>query len=173
MALRKCGLFTAALICFVLSACQPTSTLGEKAAAPDPAPINALREQFVAAFNAGNAAEVANVYTDDAILMLPYEPAFEGKQAIQAAFEALFQNNADNTLKLTMTAQEIQIAGDWAYERGASSMTVTPKAGGKPIEDSRKYLVIFKRLPGGTWKAHRDTDSSNYPLPEPPGPKKN
>lgn len=173
MALRKCDLLTTALVCIVLSACQPASGPGEKAAAPDPAPINALRDQFVAAFNAGNAAEVANIYTDDAILMLPNEPAFEGKQAIQAGFQALFQNNSDNTLRLTMTAQEIQIAGDWAYERGTSSMTITPKAGGKPIEDSRKYLVIFKRLSGGPWKAHRDTDSSNYPLPEPPGEKKN
>jgi len=169
MTLRKCGLLTVVLGCIVLTACQPTSRPGEKAAAPDPATFNALRDQFIAAVNAGNAAEVANVYTDDAILMLANYPAFEGKPAIQGAFQALFQNN---TVKMAMTAQEIQIAGDWAYERGASSATFTPKAGGKPIEDSRKYLVILKRLPDGSWKVHRDTDSSNYPLPEPPGREK-
>ena len=169
MTVHTFSLFTAALICVGLSACQRTSARGEKTAPPDRAPINALREQFVAAFNAGDAEAVASIYTDDAILMLPYQPAYEGKQAIQAAFQSLFQNNMESTLKLTMTPQEIEIAGDWAYERGTSSMTATPKAGGTPIEDSRKYLVIFKRLPGGIWKAHRDTDSSNCPLPQPPG----
>ena len=167
MRVRTCGRFTATLAGIVLAACQPTSAPGEKAAAHDPAPIHALRDQFVAAFNAGDAAAVANCYTDDAILMLAHYPAFAGKQAIQGAFQSLFQTGA---IKLTMTAQEIQIAGDWAYERGYSSMTVMPKAGNQPIQDSRKYLVILKRLPDGSWKAHRDTDSSNLPLPWPPGP---
>lgn len=170
MTLRKFGLFTLALVCIVLTACQPTSTPGEKAAAPpDPAPLNALRDQFMAAENAGNAAEVANLYTDDAIVMAPHEPAVEGRQAILASLQAFFQNN---TVKPTLTAQETQIAGDWAYERGTFSWTVTPKAGGKPIEDSGKYLVILKRLPDGSWKVHRDMDNSNNPLPVPPGRKK-
>jgi uncharacterized protein (TIGR02246 family) len=170
MTSRKLGLFTLALVCIALIACQPASTPAEKAAAaPDPAPISALRDQVTAAYNAGNAAEVANLYTDDAIVMAAHEPAVEGKQAIQASLQAFFQNN---TARMTLTAQETQIAGDWAYDRGAASMTVTPKAGGKPIADSGKYLTILKRLPGGSWKVHRGMDNSNNPLPMPPGRKK-
>ncbi len=127
----------------------------------DIAAINALREQFAAAFNSNDAVAAAAYFTDDAVLMFPDQPALEGKQAIQAALEDFFKQNA---AEIEHTPLETKVADDWAFDRGNITETVTPKAG-KPIERSLKYLVILKRQPDGSWKIHRDMDNSNVKEP--------
>jgi ketosteroid isomerase-like protein len=44
---------------------------------------------------------------------------------------------------------------------------MTPKAKGKPMEESSKYLVILKRQADGSWKISRDIENSNTPMPAP------
>jgi ketosteroid isomerase-like protein len=44
-------------------------------------------------------------------------------------------------------------------------MSIAPKAGGTPMEDAGKYLVILQRQPDGGWKVTRDIDNSSRPLP--------
>jgi uncharacterized protein (TIGR02246 family) len=142
----------------VLAGCQTAPEAEQKRdTAADIQAINAGRDEFAAAFNSNNAAAVAAGYTDDAVLMFPDQPAIEGKQAIQAALEDYFKQNA---AKITHTPLETQVAGDWAYERGNITETVTPKSG-KTVEKSLKYLVILKRQADGSWKVHLDMDNSN------------
>lgn len=62
--------------------------------------------------------------------------------------------------KSRTTPLETQVAGDWAYERGNITETVTPKSG-KPLERSLKYLAILNRQADGAWKIHLDIDNSN------------
>jgi uncharacterized protein (TIGR02246 family) len=168
--LRFVKTFALASIMFA-AGCQPAPQPQQKAAAPpDPAPINALRDQFGAAYNSGDAAAVANLYSEDGVALPAHQPAIEGRAAIQQWLQGFF---AENTAKLVITSQELQIAGDWAYDRGMFTMTLTPKkGGGKPIEDAGKYLVILKRQADGAWKVHRDMDNSNNPMAPPPGARK-
>ena len=93
--------------------------------------------------------------------MFPYQEAYEGTQAIQAVLEDFFKQNA---ARITHTPLETEVAGDWAYERGSITETVTPKSG-KPMEKSLKYLVILKRQPDGSWKVYRDMDNNNLKEP--------
>ena len=170
MAFPKASLCALTLICLVLAACQPAPQSAQKAASQaDLSQINTLRDQFAAAYNAGDASAVARLYTDDAIMLPAHQPAVEGRQAIQASLQTTFQSH---TAKMVITPLETQVFGDWAYDRGAFSVTVTPKAGGKPVEDAGKYLVMLKRLPDGSWRVHRHIDNSNNPLPKPPAAKK-
>jgi ketosteroid isomerase-like protein len=71
--------------------------------------INALRDQYAAGFNSSNAAAVAASYTDDAVVMLPNQPAVEGRQAIQTMLEMYFKEQA---AKIGHTPLETQVAGD-------------------------------------------------------------
>ena len=100
--------------------------------------------------------------------MPPDQAAVEGKQAIQAMYEALFKENA---LKHAHAPLETQVAGDWAYQRGSYANTVSPKSG-KPTEQTGKYLLIAKRQPDGSWKWHRLIYNSNNPPPAAAGKKK-
>lgn len=137
-------------------------------AAADTAAIKALGDQYIAAVNSGDAAAVTATFTDDGIGMPPNQAAREGKQAIQANYEAMFKAY---TVKFAPTPLETQVAGDWAYGRGNYTWTATPKSG-KPLEDSGKYLNILKRQSDGSWKVYRLISNSNKPLPSAGGKKK-
>ena len=169
MTLRNVGLCAFALTSVLTFAgCQTTSKTDEKKdAAADTAAVNAIRGKFSTAFNSNDAAALAALYADDAIVMLANQPAVEGRPAIQSLYEAMFKANA---VKVAITPLETQVAGDWAYDRGNATTTMTPNSG-KPAEESVKYLVVLKRVPGGLWKVYRNIDNSNNPPPAPPGKK--
>jgi uncharacterized protein (TIGR02246 family) len=158
-------------VCFCVAAltsiltftgCQTAAPPEQKAdVAADIKAINAFRGQFAAAYDSNDAAAVAAFYANDATLMPPNQAAIEGRQGIQAMLEAYFKENA---AKIAHAPLETQVAGNWAYERGNATVTVTPKSG-KPREESIKYLVILKRQPDGFWKLHLDMDNSNLKTP--------
>ncbi len=170
MTLRNMSLGAFALILmFTFTACQTAPQVQPKSdVAAATKAINALRDQVMTAFNAGDAAAVAATYAEDAIMMNPDQPAAEGRQAIQAAYETLFKESKP---KIAFTPLETQVTGDWAYDRGNYTATMTPKSG-KPMEMSEKYLVICKLQPDGSWKVFREISNSNAPPPTTGGKKK-
>lgn len=56
----------------------------------DVAAIKMVLDDWVAAANAGDAAAMAALFTDDGILMLPNEPSVIGKEAIRSHLQAHF-----------------------------------------------------------------------------------
>jgi uncharacterized protein (TIGR02246 family) len=167
MTLRNVFLCAVALtLMLTFAGCQTAPQQEQKRdVAADTKAINALRDQVIAAFNSKDAAAMAATYADDAIMMSPSQAPVEGKQAIQAAYEVLFKGIVG---KVAFTPLETQVAGDWAYDRGNYTVTVTPKSG-KPTEAPYKYLVIVKRQPDGSWKLHREMSNSNAPPPSAAG----
>jgi uncharacterized protein (TIGR02246 family) len=125
---------------------------------PDPAPLNELRSKFQAAYNAVDAATLAQLYTDDAISLPDHHASVQGKSAIQQYYQDLFKEYGAT---ITITPADTEIVGDLAHEHGTFSITVTPKAGGDAVMDDGKYVVIFKRGADGVWKIHHDIDNSN------------
>ncbi|MEE8349277.1 MAG: SgcJ/EcaC family oxidoreductase [Acidobacteriota bacterium] len=124
--------------------------------------INQLPANYAAAENAGDLDGVVAVFTDDAIRMPPNAPALIGKESIRSWMQATFD---ENTHQLYNPLEEVQVSGDLAFGRGTYTTTMTPKAGGEPIQDEGKYLVIFQKQPDGSWKAIRDTWNSDNPPP--------
>ena len=128
----------------------------------DLAALEAMAENYEAAYGAGGADALAELHTEDAIRMPPNAPPLLGKEAIRAAYRTTFDQF---TGKITLSLEEVEFAGDWAFVRGASAVTLTPKAGGESIQDEGKYLSIRKKLPDGSWKIFRTIWNSNNPLP--------
>jgi uncharacterized protein (TIGR02246 family) len=138
---------------------QPTTT--------DTAPIDDVRNRYVAAYNAGDAAGVAALFAEDAVSMPDHAPALMGRAAIENSMKQTF---AQNTVNITVTPGETEITGDIAHEHGTFSVTVTPKAGGNAMTETGKYLVILKRGSDGTWLVHHDIDNTNAPPNPQPAP---
>ena len=130
--------------------------------------INALSDQYAAAVNSGDAAALAATFADDGIELAPNQPAAEGRQAIQALEVTAFN---ESKFKFSFTQLETEVVGDWAWDRGDYTVTVTPKSG-KPMEESGKYVDIVKRQPDGSWKFYRSIWNSNAPPPAAAGKKK-
>ncbi len=121
------------------------------------AAIDASNKKFGAAVAAGNAAGVAALYTDDAMVLPPNGESVRGRPAIEKLFQGLI---AAGIKQATLTAQEVEGHGDTATEVGAYSVK---DAAGTEL-DRGKYVVVWKRVKG-EWKLHRDIWNSNMPMP--------
>jgi uncharacterized protein (TIGR02246 family) len=131
------------------------------APAADPAGIRQVIDRnnarLIETFVAGDAAAAAELFADDAVLMLPGVPQIHGKAAIEQALAGFF--GAVRYRSIVANVQEVQFFGDYALEMGTTVMTYD--VGGQTVTDNGKYLVAWQRQPGGEWKIHRDVSNSS------------
>jgi uncharacterized protein (TIGR02246 family) len=125
--------------------------------------LTKLAKEYMAAFNAKDAAKVAALYTEDATLSAPNEPAHHGRKAVQEWAKKNIDQGASN---LVLTPTESAIGGTVAYETGTYAITIAAP-GQKPVNDKGKYLIVFKQT-GGKWLIAHDTYNSDLPPPPPP-----
>ena len=113
--------------------------------------IEAANQRFEAAFNRGDAAAVAELYTSDAALLPPGEARVDGRSAIErywkGAIDAGFKD-------LTLEAQDVTETTNGAVEFGRFTMA-GPNAGAAAGTMAGKYAVLW-RGEGGSWRIHRD-----------------
>ena len=122
--------------------------------------IKAASEQHVEAFNRGDAAAFAALFTEGAKVLPPNSPMIVGREGIQAFNQGGFDAGVGN-LQLTMT--DLQVYGDTAHDIGKYTLTIQPEEG-EAISDNGKYLVILKRV-NGSWKVDVNIWNSSVPLP--------
>ncbi len=108
--------------------------------------IDAGNAAFRAAFLAGDAEQVAALYTAEANVIAPGAPIAVGRAAIAAFWKGAMAGIKD--VKLATTA--VESAGDLAVEDGVVTLTAPDGA-----TSTARYLVVWKRE-GGKWKLHRD-----------------
>jgi uncharacterized protein (TIGR02246 family) len=123
--------------------------------------IEETNAKFTEAFNRGDAAGVAALYTDDATVMPPNDEMVKGRQGIQDLLNGFMQMGGKD---LTLTTVDVSGSGNTAYEIGKYSFTLQPE-GQAAMTDSGKYVVVWKRQADGTWKLHVDIWNSDMPLP--------
>jgi len=142
-------------------ACEKSSTPVTPSTQDDLAAINSMRERAVPVFNRGDADAFMAFFTDDAVVMAPNFPPAIGKQAVRALFQGLFGQFA---VEETLSSHEILLFGDWAFERGSYTATLTPRSGGGPIQDNGKIIFIWQRQSDGSWKIARDMWNTSVSL---------
>jgi uncharacterized protein (TIGR02246 family) len=112
----------------------------------------------VAAWRAADVKQVAELYTANAFVLYPNQPAISGRAAIVEYFKGFFDEFPRNELELV--SREIVIAGSWAFDRGTYRWNGTPRSGAV-VEDNGKYLVVLLRGDDGKWRVARDMDNSD------------
>jgi uncharacterized protein (TIGR02246 family) len=111
------------------------------------------------AYNRGDVAAVAAMYTDDAVLLPPNFQMLEGRQAIQN-FWALARQIGIRDLSLK--TGRVEERGDAAWETGVYTLKIQPE-GAAPIEDKGKYVVVWKRAGDGSWRLAVDIWNTDSP----------
>jgi ketosteroid isomerase-like protein len=101
------------------------------------------------AYQAGDLDRLMDIYAEDAVSMPPNRPILEGKSAMEEDFRLFFE---EFTVERQFSLIDIEISGDTAVRRGEWTQTFSPKAGGEPITEVGKCLMVFKRF-GDEWKA--------------------
>ena len=122
--------------------------------------LNHVRAAHIAALNDGDVNAWVAAFTNDGVQMPPHAPANLGRESIRAWSQAFL---TPFRVAFTLAVDEVQAAGNWAFERGTYTITLTPKASGEPLQDIGKYLTIYQRQPGGAWGMARDIWNSNNP----------
>lgn len=133
------------------------------APADDPA-LAKVREAYAAAVNAGDAAKVAALHTQDGVEMPPNQPMVKGQAAIEAYHKQLY---ATAEFKLAITPTEAKASGSIAFDAGTYKQTIKLKTG-QTIDDTGKYLVVFKKDAAGQWKVAHVAYNSDLAPTGPP-----
>ena len=124
------------------------------AVAQDKATIEKLNDAWTAAFNKGDAAAVAAMYTEDAYVLPPGAEMVKGRTGIEAFWRQAAQQMGD--AKLT-TLDVLPLGRSAAREIG----TVTLKTKSQPPQEIvGKYAVVWRKV-DSKWKLATDIWNTN------------
>ena len=99
-------------------------------------------------YNAGHAAELAALYTDDAMAAFADGPWISGRSALQAQLQTNIETGTIVTIHDVMT----QPLGDgWAADAGWYQLNAAD--GGDPVRYGN-YMNLLRQQEDGTWKIH-------------------
>jgi uncharacterized protein (TIGR02246 family) len=124
-------------------------SVGSPALAQNKATIEKLNDVWTAAFNKGDAAAVAALYSEDAYVLPPGSAMVKGRAAIEGFWRQAAQQMGD--AKLT-TVDVLPLGRSAAREIG----TVTLKTKSQPPQEVvGKYVVVWRKV-GRDWKLATD-----------------
>ena len=146
----------------MLAACSKTGSTGQDPAA-DAASIRAIQDSWYKAYNGGDGAAVAALYTEDAVLSPPNNPAVRGGTSIHDYFvrDATDFANSGSTVTQGGTS-DVGTSGDLGWQWG--TFTIADKSGA--TVQTGKFTTLFQRK-YGKWMIFRDTwNSDAAPAPK-------
>jgi uncharacterized protein (TIGR02246 family) len=114
--------------------------------------VAATNAKFEAAFNAGDAAGVAALYTAEAVVMAPNYARIRGRRAIQGLWQKFFDAEITD---IDLKTLELEVDERHASEYGTFSFTAPDGKGGK-VTLKGKYIVLWRQDNDGVWRLHRD-----------------
>jgi len=120
-----------------------------------PAEIAEAARRFEQAFNRGDAAAVAALYTQDAALLPPGAEMAIGRQAVQTFWQGAYEAGARN---LSLRPLGFEAYSDAAGREIGRFALDAPGQGGGTARVEGKYVLIWKKTAEG-WRV--DTDIWN------------
>ena len=115
----------------------------------------------------GNTQSIANLYTQDAIVLPPNKEMVEGRDTIKELWGSFTKMGLVN---IHLTTTNITGSGNIAVETGKYNLEIYPE-GKEAINDHGKYLAIWQQQNDNSWKIIRDMWSSDVAPVQPAGKK--
>lgn len=144
----------------VVGALALAATQAVPAFPPDDAKVLVkLDEEWSKAAAARNLDLTLSFYTDDAVIYPPGEPIAVGKAAAAKIWSAYF---AAPGFTISWKSTYAEVSGDLGYTGGPYQASFND-ADGNPVHEKGKFLCIWKRQPGGGWKAIQDMWNTDSP----------
>jgi ketosteroid isomerase-like protein len=130
-----------------------------------------LDVQWAKAVEAKDLDKSVSYYSDDAIVLPPNAAIATTKEAIRNIWKDLLASPG-LVFRWKTTKVEVAKSGDMAYSSGTYELTMND-AGGKPVNDHGKYIVVWEKQADGKWKCGADIWNSDLPAiaPAPAGKK--
>ena len=135
---------------------------GQHPVSSQQAALDAIAEtnaKTLQALNTNDLVLMNRLVADNHIMMIPNRPELSGREAIIASNRNLVESWTN--VEIWKPAETV-VAGDWAYQRGAFDITLTPKKEGvRAIRSVGKYIHIYQRQADGRWLMIRDIFNDN------------
>lgn len=128
----------------------PSAALGQDAEAA----IHRGTEAWTAGWNAGDAAAIAALYAEDAVVMAPGAEPAEGPEAIEELMEGALE--AAGGSQMNLKPVEVMKGDGWAVEVG----TFVEAAADGSHRDHGRYIAVWKNVEG-KWMLYRDIWNSS------------
>lgn len=135
--------------------------------AAEEATLRSLNDQWSKTAGAKDLEGTVSYYSDDASVFPPNAPQASGKQAIHAVWADVIASA--NAISWQTDKVEVARSGDLAYLTGTYQTTAKdPKA--QPVNDTGKFVEVWKKQADGKWKTVADIFNSDVPTPVPASP---
>jgi uncharacterized protein (TIGR02246 family) len=121
------------------------------------AEVNAVAQAFHDGVADQDAAALASLYADDGRFLPPGMQPCEGRAEIQAAMQGLLDMGARS---LDIEPLDVREEGELTIEYGRYALGIEP-AGGEPMTDVGKYVVVHESQDDGSTKIVLDIFNSN------------
>jgi uncharacterized protein (TIGR02246 family) len=163
---------SAAVVVGALTACAeqvvqpPAAPVGSQRGTRDAdlAAIEKLHQQDIAATLSRDPVGLTDLWTDDAIRLVPGEPAAVGKQAIRESNER-WSTLPVKVLTFVLEIRDLTIWDGWAVEWGYFTGSYVESPGGEPKQIRGTRLMVLKKQPDGSWKCFRGMGGPTFTAP--------
>jgi uncharacterized protein (TIGR02246 family) len=120
--------------------------------------VRAAEQAQLQAFRDRDVDKILAGYAPDAILATGGQAPLSGTEAIRASLTRTVGDPAF-VIRLDTKRVEVGAGGDLAYTSGAYHVTYTDPGTKSPVSEDGRYVTIFRKQPGGDWKAIEDIAS--------------
>lgn len=118
--------------------------------------VESGEQAWLEAFNVGDAARVAAMYTEDARLLPPNADILAGRPAIEPFLKGFIATGA----KLVFDLLDVHETDELCVSIGTYQMTIP----GAP-DDRGKFIEVWQRQGDGSWRIVDDIFNSSVPAP--------
>jgi uncharacterized protein (TIGR02246 family) len=145
-------------IVMVLASCrtaQPPTAAPVDTRAQDETAIRAAAQDWGKAIEDKNVDQTLSYYADDAWVYPQNAPIAKTADQRRSVWAAFFATPGASDMEGDIQRVEVARSGDLAVAYGTFAMTMNDKKG-KPITETEKNVVTWKKQADGKWKAIAD-----------------
>ena len=154
--------FTAPVAGQVLQAAAASAGRTTGGSAVDRAAIEKLRQLDISSTVSRDPVALTASYTDDAVRIGPVPPAEVGKQVIFTSNQRQTANKDFKVLSYVHEPKDLTfLDGGWAVEWRQFTGSFVASPGGTPIQARGTVLIVYKKMPDGSWKCFRGAGITN------------
>jgi ketosteroid isomerase-like protein len=151
--------FCVAVVAMILVGCGRASQVTAPAPADtrvqDETAIRAAAEDWGKAIEAKNVDQTVSFYADEAWVYPQNAPVAKTADQRRAVWAGFFAMPGASNMEGDIARVEVARSGDLAVEFGTFAMTMNDKSG-KPVTETEKYVVTWKKQADGKWKVIAD-----------------
>lgn len=141
------------VLALMIGACGSTNQTPPSSTSADSLAIVELRERFSAAINSSDIEGLVATVDSSLVAMPPDGGELLGPEGLRSGLGPSFEQFR---WKATYPSVELEVAGDWAFERGTYQLALVPREGdGSPVRTEGNRLWIFRRQADGSWRISR------------------